>query len=134
MLKYQQHPSQKVWVLFFAPYGLYLCKSMFIKNQIFNDEETLLEQLFDFGLGDPSADLASVIQEINLAISQDENFQAHKATIADEEEAMELEDDAQRAQLANYLMSKYIQFVVEKGRLFGINGAERVLLYSIDFY
>lgn len=107
---------------------------MYIQNQSFKDEETLLEQLFDFGLGEPTAEVAAMMVEIDAALQHNEQFQAYRATLTDEEEIMELDDDERRLQLAEKLMAIYEAFLVEKNQLFGIKGASNMLLYSMDLY
>jgi len=107
---------------------------MYIQNQSFKDEETLLEQLFDFGLGEPTAEVAAMIATINTDLLNNEQFQAYRATLTDEEEIMELDDDERRLQLAEKLMAIYEAFLVEKNQLFGIKGGNNILLYSMDLY
>jgi hypothetical protein len=107
---------------------------MYIQNQHFSDEETLLEQLFDFGLGTPSAEIAAFILEIDQAVKDNAAFQAYKATLTDEEEIMEIDDDERRLALGEKLMKMYGHFLVDKNQLFGIKENKQVLLYSIDLY
>lgn len=106
---------------------------MYIQNQKFADQETLLEQLFDFGLGEPSAQVKALMNAIDVAVSNDADFQAYKATLTDEEEIMELDDDERRIALGEQLMALYESFVVEKNQLFGSKDNILTLLYSIDF-
>lgn len=107
---------------------------MYIQNQSFKDEETLLEQLFDFELGEPTADVTQMIASINQELLNNQEFQAFRATVVDEEELMELDDDERRLQLAEKLMVIYEAFLVEKNQLFGIKGGNNILLYSMDLY
>ncbi|GAA4450658.1 hypothetical protein [Rurimicrobium arvi] len=107
---------------------------MFIKNQKFSDEDTLLEQLFDFGLGDPSSDVAAIMKEIDQEVLANKAFQEYKAGLTDEEEIMEVDDEERRIRLAEKLMELYESFEVFKSQLFGISKDNKVLLYSIDLY
>lgn len=107
---------------------------MYIQNQSFSDEETLLEQLFDFGLGDATPEVQSLLVTISKELNGNKDYQAYKATLSDEEEIMELEDDENRALLAERLMAMYESFVVEKNQLFGLKGGAQTLLYSIDLF
>lgn len=107
---------------------------MYIQNQSFSDEETLLEQLFDFGLGDPTPEVQALLVSISDELNANKDYQAYKATLSDEEEIMELEDDENRALLAERLMAMYESFVVEKNQLFGIKGNAKTLIYSIDLF
>lgn len=106
---------------------------MYIKSQTFSDIETLIEQLFDFGLGEPSPIVAELMKQINEALLADKDFQAYKNGIEDEEEAMELEDDAKRELLAKELMQQFQSFVVEQHKLYGLVDGKKTELYTIDF-
>jgi hypothetical protein len=107
---------------------------MYIQNQRFSDEENLLEQLFDFSLGEASPDIAHMIREIDEEVTANPAFQEYKATLTDEEDIMELEDEERRIRLAERLMSLYESFEVFKNQLFGVKGGEKTLLYAIDLY
>ena len=107
---------------------------MYIQNQSFSDEETLLEQLFDFGLGDATPEVQALLVSISEELNANKDYQAYKATLSDEEEIMELEDDEIRALLADHLMAMYESFVVEKNQLFGVKDSVQTLLYSIDLF
>lgn len=107
---------------------------MFIKNQQFNDEENLLEQLFDFGLGEATAEVRQMMQEIDAEVLKNEAFQKYRASLSDEEEIMELDDEERRIRLAERLMANYDSFEVFKSQLFGIKEGNKTLLYSIDLY
>ncbi len=107
---------------------------MYIQNQKFSDEETLLEQLFDFSLGEAEPAVMGMISEINQEVLNNKAFQDYKATLSDDEEIMELDDEERRIRLAEQLMAVYQSFEVEKNQLFGISGTGKILLYSIDLY
>ncbi len=107
---------------------------MYIQNQKFRDEETLLEQLFDFSLGEAEPPVMGMINEINQEVLNNKAFQDYKATLRDDEEIMELDDEERRIRLAEQLMTVYQSFEVEKNQLFGINETVKILLYSIDLY
>lgn len=107
---------------------------MYIQNQSFSDEETLLEQLFDFGLGNATPEVQALLIAISEELNANKDYQAYKATLTDEEEIMELEDDENRALLAKRLMAMYESFEVEKNQLFGLKGGAKTLIYSIDLF
>jgi len=107
---------------------------MFIKNQQFSDEENLLEQLFDFGLGEAAPEVQQMMQEIDSEVLNNEAFQKYRSGLSDEEEIMELDDEERRIRLAERLMGQYDSFEVFKSQLFGIKDANKTLLYSIDLY
>lgn len=107
---------------------------MFIKNQQFSDEENLLEQLFDFGLGEATPELQQMMRAIDTEVLQNQEFQKYKASLSDEEEIMELDDEERRIRLAERLMEMYDSFEVFKSQLFGIKDGVKTLLYSIDLY
>lgn len=105
---------------------------MFIKNQKFSDEETLMEILFDFGLGDASPLMQEVIQEVSRMIESDLELTNHLRTL-EEEDAMELLTDIQLEQQAKKLQAQFTSFAVNKARLYGITAEnEEKLLYEID--
>lgn len=107
---------------------------MFIKNQQFSDEENLLEQLFDFGLGDAAPEVQQLMLEIDTALINNESFQQYRASLTDEEEQLELDDEERRIRLAEHLMALYQSFEVYNSRLWGIKDGVKMLLYSIDLY
>lgn len=108
--------------------------TMYIQNQTFSDEETLLEQLFDFGLGEASADVNTMMQAIDQEVLSNKAFQDYRNTLTDEEDIMELDDEERRIRLAEKLMALYQSFVVEKNQLFGVQAAQKVLLFELDLY
>lgn len=107
---------------------------MYIQNQTFNDEETLLEQLFDFSLGEATPEVMELMLAIDKEVLSNEVFQQYKATLTDEEEIMELEEEERSIRLAEKLMEQYESFEVAQNQLFGIKGGQKTLLYSIDLY
>jgi uncharacterized protein (UPF0305 family) len=107
---------------------------MYIQNQSFSDEETLIEQLFDFGLGTSSQEVAQMITEIDNDVRNDQEFLNFRSSVIDEEERMELDDDVRRIALSERLMTIYPSFVVENNQLFGAKGGKTTLLYSIDLF
>jgi hypothetical protein len=107
---------------------------MFIKNQQFSDEDTLLEMLFDFGLGDASPFMQEVVAGVNKKIESDIELTNHLRTL-DEEDAMELITDIQLEQQARKLQEHFTSFSVYKAGLYGVKDTgEEVLLYQVDLY
>jgi len=107
---------------------------MYIQNQVFKDEETLLEQLFDFSLGEATPEVKALMSSIDKEVLANEEFQKYKATLQDEEEIMELDDEERRIRLAEQLMGHYESFEVAQSKLYGVRGEEKSLLYTIDLY
>ena len=107
---------------------------MYIQNQKFSDEENLLEQLFDFSLGEAETHVAALMQAIDQEVLGNDAFQKYRSTLKDEEEIMELDDEERRIRLAEKLMEMYESFEVAKNQLFGVKAGTNTLLYSIDLY
>lgn len=107
---------------------------MYIQNQTFSDEETLLEQLFDFGLGDSSAEVKAIMKIVDQEVLSNTTFQDYRKTLSDEEDIMELDDEERRIRLAEKLMELYTSFVVEKNQLFGVQAQKQYLLFELDLY
>jgi hypothetical protein len=108
--------------------------TMYIQNQTFSDEETLLEQLFDFGLGDSSAEVKAIMKIVDQEVLSNTTFQDYRKTLSDEEDIMELDDEERRIRLAEKLMELYTSFVVEKNQLFGVQAQKQYLLFELDLY
>lgn len=104
---------------------------MYIKNQQFNDTDTLLEVLFDFEIGDASAKMNAIISEVELALANNAELNTQAANM-DEEEAMELLDDWKRERVIHILTNHYASFIVQDAKLYGKNESSDDLLYSID--
>lgn len=106
---------------------------MFIKNQVFKDEDTLLEMLFDFGLGEPSPLISDLLQQIDAAMKGDATLQQHLKGM-EEEDMLELENDIQQENLSRALMQLFHSFKVHNARFYGINEEGETLLYSVDLH
>ncbi len=104
---------------------------MFIKNQEFSDEETLLEAIFDFSLGEASAYILQLKSIIQSELKGNKVFQEYRATL-DEESREALDDEEMEIRLAEKLMVKFHNFKIYKQQLFGIKDDQETLLYSID--
>lgn len=104
---------------------------MYIKNQQFNDTDTLLEVLFDFEIGDPSTKMQAFIKEVDTAATENEELKAQAATM-EEEDALELLDDWKRERVIHILLNNYSSFKVHDAKLYGKNESTEDLLYSID--
>ncbi|MBS1588652.1 MAG: hypothetical protein JST52_03460 [Bacteroidetes bacterium] len=105
---------------------------MYIKNQSFSDEDTLLEMLFDFSLGDETPIISEHKANIEQDLLQNETFQNYLPTIKDEEERLEIETEERLIRLAEALMNQFEKFTVHNQKLFGLKNKEETLLYSID--
>ena len=106
---------------------------MYIKNQKFKDIDTLFEVLFDFEIGNASAYMQEVVDEISVYIKNDKALQEHVSTL-DEEGRLELLDDMQREKTVQILQSKFEAFVVKNACFYGIIDNKDILLYSIELY
>ncbi len=106
---------------------------MFIKNQVFKDADTLLEMLFDFGLGEPAPLISDLLKQIEDAMKGDAALQEHLKSM-EEEDMLELEDDIRQENLSRALMQLFTSFKVHQARLYGINEDGETLLYSVDLH
>ncbi|MFM2203742.1 MAG: hypothetical protein RLZZ605_706 [Bacteroidota bacterium] len=107
---------------------------MYIQNQEFSDSETLIDMLFDFELGNASPWLQTLKTEIDEAVSANQAFTEFVATLTDEEERMEVQDEERRLQLAALLQEQFTAFEVKNNTLLAKNDKEVVVLYEIDLY
>jgi|694.fasta_scaffold51166_2 septal ring factor EnvC (AmiA/AmiB activator) len=107
---------------------------MYIQNQEFSDSETLIDMLFDFELGNASPWLQTLKTEIDAAVSANQAFTEFVATLTDEEERMEVQDEERRLQLAALLQEQFTAFEVKNNTLLAKNDKELVVLYEIDLY
>jgi len=107
---------------------------MYIQNQEFSDSETLIDMLFDFELGNASPWLQTLKTEIDAAVSANQAFTEFVATLTDEEERMEVQDEERRLQLAALLQEQFTIFEVKNNTLLAKNDKEVVVLYEIDLY
>jgi len=105
---------------------------MFIKNQSFKNEETLLEILFDFELGTPSAIIDEKRQQIEEDLKDNAAYNDYLASLTDEEEKMEVAVEERYIRLAELLMEDFENFTVVQQKLYGIKDVERTLLYEIN--
>jgi septal ring factor EnvC (AmiA/AmiB activator) len=107
---------------------------MYIQNQEFSDSETLIDMLFDFELGNASPWLQTLKTEIDAAVSANQVFTEFVATLTDEEERMEVQDEERRLQLAALLQEQFTAFEEKNNTLLAKNDKEVVVLYEIDLY
>lgn len=105
---------------------------MYIKNQVFSDEDTLMEFLFDFSLGDAAPLVQELQQEIEQDLASNQAYRDYLATLTDEEDRLELETEERLIRLAEALMQRFESFQTKQQQLFGKKGGEEVLLYAID--
>jgi len=105
---------------------------MFIKNQVFKDEETLLELLFDFGLGDASPLISEMYANIDRALEQNEAYKTYRDSLQDEDDKEELYTEERDLRLAEQLMEMFSSFQVHARKLYGLKNDEKILLFEID--
>jgi exonuclease V gamma subunit len=104
---------------------------MYIANQTFKDEDTLIEAIFDFSLGEPTELVNNLLAGIQKDLLENSDFQEYRATL-DEESQDELDAGEQDIRLAEKLMGLFDSFKIEKQQLFGLKNNHSTLLYSID--
>lgn len=105
---------------------------MFIKNQTFKDEDTLLEVMFDFDIGDKSAYTLALIAEIDKDLSENEEYIKYRDSLTDEDDKSELYIEERDLRLAEMLMERFDSFKVHMAKLYGVKGENSELLYEID--
>lgn len=105
--------------------------AMFIRNQTFKDEETLLEILFDFDLGTPTEIINQKRLEIEEDLKENTAYHDYIASLTDEEEKLEVATEERYIRLAESLMEDYDSFKTEQGKLYGLKGNSPTLLSEL---
>jgi hypothetical protein len=105
---------------------------MFIKNQTFKDEDTLLEAMFDFDIGEKSAYTMALIAEIDKDLAVHEEYIKYRDSLTDEDDKAELYIEERDLRLAEIFMQRFDSFVINRAKLYGAKGDQRELLYEID--
>ncbi|MBS1587082.1 MAG: hypothetical protein JSS82_16230 [Bacteroidetes bacterium] len=107
---------------------------MHVKNQKFKDEETLLEMLFDFGIGEPSPLINSMVVEIEKELEGNAAYKQYYSELTDADDRAELYTEERDLRLAEQLIEKFDSFEVFAAKLFAIKGGERTLLYTLNLH
>jgi hypothetical protein len=105
---------------------------MFIKNQTFKDEDTLLEAMFDFDIGEKSAYTLALIAEIDKGLAENEEYIKYRDSLTDQDDKAELYIEERDLRLAEIFMQRFDSFVINSAKLYGAKGDQRELLYEID--
>lgn len=105
---------------------------MYIKNHTFKDEDTLLEMLFDFGLGTATPVINQLRAEVEAELKENEAFNNYRATLTDEEEIEALDAEERDIRLAEKLMDMFDAFEVKDSKLYGSKDKVNTLLYEVD--
>ena len=105
---------------------------MYIKNQVFKDEETLLEMLFDFSLGTRSGYMAEIAATVDKGLEQNDKYLEYISTLQDADERVEVYEGERDIRLAEILMERFEAFEVKSAKLYGVKDKERTLLFEID--
>lgn len=105
---------------------------MFIKNRTFKDEDTLLEVLFDFELGNPTGIIQQKRETIEADLKDNKAYHDYIASLTDEEDRLEVATEERYIRLAESLMEDYESFRVADRKLYGISQNKQDLLYEID--
>jgi len=107
---------------------------MYVKNQKFKDEETLLEMLFDFGIGEPSGLINDMVAGIDKELESNAAYKQYYNELKDADDRAELYTEERDLRLAEQLMEMYDSFEVFASKLFAIKDGARVLLYSLNLH
>ncbi|MBL7718219.1 MAG: hypothetical protein JNL72_05225 [Flavipsychrobacter sp.] len=105
---------------------------MFIKNQTFSDEDTLLEAMFDFDIGRKSPLVQELVSAINQELEEHEEYKKYRDSLTDEDDKAELYIEERDLRLAEIFLQRYDSFVIHSARLYGVKDDARDLLYEID--
>lgn len=105
---------------------------MYIKNEVFKDEDTLLEMLFDFSLGESTPLIKAHLASIEKDLDENEVYQNYIKTMTDEEDRLELETEERYLRLAEILMQEFESFKTFAQKLYGLKSGKETLLYEID--
>lgn len=117
--------------IFISKFANYFLYKMYIKRQKFKDKDTLLEYLFDFEIGEPSAYIKELKDNIEKAINEDIEIKQHISTM-ESEDALEYIDELIRDVTADRLLSAFEQFEVKDSALYAISKGSYLKLYEID--
>jgi hypothetical protein len=107
---------------------------MYIKNEKFSDEETLLEMLFDFSLGTRSAYTNELVAQIDNDLAINEKYQEFIKTLPDADDRAEVYEEERDMRLAEILLEQFDSFEVSNAHLYAIKGDAQTLLFEIDLY
>jgi len=107
---------------------------MYIKNQKFSDEETLLEMLFDFSLGTRSAYAEQLVADIDKDLAENEKYIEYMKTLQDADDRAEVYEEERDMRLAEILMEQFESFEVKNSCLYGVKGNKAELLFEVDLY
>lgn len=105
---------------------------MFIKNQSFKDEETLLDAMFDFNIGTTSEYTNQLIAEIDKQLEEHEEYKTYRDSLPDEDDKVELYTEERDLRLAEMFMERFDSFLIKDAKLYGVKDAEKTVLYTID--
>ena len=105
---------------------------MYIKNQTFNDTETLEETLFDFELGVFTPVLKQLQEDAIKSLATDEEFLQYRDGLEDAEEKAAVEDEQRIILVTDALLERYDKFEVLSQKFYGIKNETRELLAEID--
>jgi len=107
---------------------------MYIKDQKFKDEDTLLEMLFDFSLGNSSALIKQMIADIDKDLQDNDAYIKYHDSLQDEDDRTELYTEERDLRLAEKLMQQFEYFAVSNSKLYGVKNGQNELLYEIDLH
>src|SRR5689334_5025513 len=105
---------------------------MFIKNQTFKDEDTLLEILFDFSIGESSPLIKQMVTQIDADLEKNTAYIKYRDSLQDADDRAELYIEERDLIIAENLMKTYDSFSIYDRKLFGVKGTSKDLLYQID--
>ncbi len=102
----------------------------FIKNQKFNDPETLEESVFDFHLGEPGEAIHEYLQALDQFIAENAEVRAQTEHLDQEERDVYL-DALRMDNILDYLLNTYPSFEVKDGVLYGIGDQGSQVLFRM---
>lgn len=105
---------------------------MYIKNHKFTDEDTLLEMLFDFGIGTPSPVMKLLIADIDKDLVANDAYNKYINSLEEQDDKDEVYAEERDLRLSEKLLEMYTSFEVKDAKLFGIANDNKELLYEID--
>lgn len=105
---------------------------MYLPNQSFTDEETLMESLFDFELGEMTPLLEDYRNKAKEQLDADVEFYAYKSKIEETEERIAADEEQRLVVLATLLKDDFEKFEVKDKSFFGLKDGVSTLLASID--
>lgn len=104
---------------------------MYIRNRSFSDEDTLLEAVFDFDLGNHANTYQEILDRVAQEVKNNEDLKEQVKKM-EEEDGMELVEDTRLQRLSEELRSTYDSFEIYSACFYGIKNGERIKLSEVE--